>query len=258
MPFQFQQTADYGTSNPIVARVLFQWFDILKFYRLPKDRHDLIMFALHSEVVPRMIQCERIAASLKADVSKGLAEGIKPQGKAIGLPSALNLKNRAEDFLLNAQMALRDYSAVFAPLLGKKILKGNMGLVLKWAEKELGADDIFTKELRRDHDGWITYILDMRDVIAHPDSKKGPFTIHNFETVGGQLAEPTWHLRGKARASIVAEMETINNNLLLCCEMTFFNALGLLPLTAPCMIVEIPEAQRDPANPIRFRMGIAN
>ena len=184
-----------------------------------------------------------------------MASGLQLNGTAIQLPSILNLKPRVEEFLLNAQMALRDYSAVFAPLLGKNVPKGNMLVVLQWAEKEFGTEDIFTKALRDDHDGWIKYIADMRDVLTHPDSKKGPFEIYNFVSINGSLVEPTWLLQGKNRASIAAEMEIINRNLLLSCELNFHGALQLMPLSFPAQIIEIPEAERNPLNPIRFRMG---
>ena len=257
MPFQFQQFSDYGTSNPILARVFFQWGDILKFHRLPKERTDLVLTILHNDVVPRLIECERIAAAFTSDVEKGFAEGIKPQGKALGLPSILRLKNRAEDFLYGAQMALRDYSGIFEPLLGKAVPKGNVGVLLKWAEKKLSKDDIFTRTLRSHHDDWIQYLVDMREVVTHPSSPKGPLGIYNFEVdATDQLIPPTWKLGAKHRAAITMEMDVLNGNLLRFCEEALYYALWQLPAPPIGRVVEIPEAERDPANPIRFRIGL--
>ena len=257
MPFQFQQFSDYGTANPILARVFFQWIDILKFHHLPKERFEAVLGILHNDVVPRLVECQRTAESLRSDVEKGIAKGIKPQGKALGIPSVLRLESRIEDFVLKAQMALRDYSGIFGPLLGRGIPKGNVGVILKWAEKEFGKDDTLTLNLRTDHDGWIQYLNDLRVVITHPESTKGPLEIKNFTTDGaGILLPPIWELKGKHPASIVMEMDAFNSNLLIFCEMTLYYALWHLPLTPPCQFIEIPESKRNPANPIRFRMGL--
>ena len=40
MPFQVKKISDYGTSNPFVARLGFQFNELMKFFRLSKDQQE--------------------------------------------------------------------------------------------------------------------------------------------------------------------------------------------------------------------------
>jgi hypothetical protein len=110
---RIQQISDYGTSNPIVARLSIQTKDILQFYRLSEEQHNDLWGAFFTNLQPKLMTCFRIKEKLKEEVlvqQKAIDDHGLPmqaQGRAYTLPSILDLEHRAETFLYNAKSVLR-------------------------------------------------------------------------------------------------------------------------------------------------------
>lgn len=76
MPFVTRKLSDYGTGNPIVARVSFQWLNLLHWFDLSRARREAVGEALLLRVQPRLLAAAEIAA--------------KHQAAAKGIPRLLN------------------------------------------------------------------------------------------------------------------------------------------------------------------------
>jgi hypothetical protein len=113
LAMRIQQISDYGTSNPIVARLSIQTKDILQFYRLSEEQHNDLWGAFFTNLQPKLMTCFRIKEKLKEEVlvqQKAIDDHGLPmqaQGRAYTLPSILDLEHRAETFLYNAKSVLR-------------------------------------------------------------------------------------------------------------------------------------------------------
>lgn len=267
MPMQFKKVSDVGTENPIVARLSLQWSELAPLYGLSRIANAAVFGILFEKVQPRLIECERIALSLKVEVGQiqdtvdRLGLSIQAGGRAVECPSVMRLKERAEDYLYEAKLALRDYSLIFPKLFGKDTPKGNFAKIAEWAERKFGKADELSRLLREDHDLWIKRLCAMRDAVEHPDGPIGPLDINDFRLDFSQprkilVIEPTWNLRGEVSSSIVGEMLTFNNNLLTFCEELALLCLSRTNPNAPIALAQIPENDRDPAKPMRFRAHI--
>ena len=265
MAFQTQQISDYGTTNPIVARLSLQTTELSKFYSISEKQKEELFGIMFSEVQPKLMICFRIKEHLTAEIrahqksveEKGL--NFQAQGRAYTLPSILELRHHAETFLYNAKSALRDFTAVFLVLFAKDFKKeARFDKVLKWAKDQFGNEDILSKALEEDQATWIAKIVKMRNAVEHPGGYSGVLHIENFTGREKEsvvvVTEPVWHLNSDPKTRIAHEMDVMVTNLLSFFEETLLLCLGKFPSPFPIAVQEIPESERDPKCPLRFRM----
>jgi hypothetical protein len=265
MMFRIQQFSDYGTANPIVARLSLQTQDLLRFYKLTDNQKEEV-FVFFSSLQPKLMTCSRIMEQLTKEVKerqKKIDEAgveFQPQGSAYTLPSILDLQNRTETFLYNGKSVLRDLTDIFSILFSKDFKKeARFDKVLKWAKKEFGPDDRLTKMLK-DHAAWIKKIVSMRNAVEHPGGYSGVLHIENFSSIEQEkkvlVIEPLWYLNAEQKVPIIYEMDAFVNNLLTFCEEILVLSLEKFQKGLPILIVEIPEKERDPECPKRFKMSM--
>ena len=183
---------------------------------------------------------------------------IQARGRAYTLPSIHDLEHRAESFLYSGKSVLRDLTQVFDVLFDKDFNRQVCyDKVLKWARQKFGEDDDFVEMLKDDQSKWIERIVRMRNAVEHPGGHSGVLRIENFSSgeCGHIIAvvEPVWYLNDDERTSIVQEMGVMVSNLLTFCEETLILCLERFKKHRPLVVVEIPEAERDPAGPVRFQ-----
>lgn len=236
MPFQTKKIADVGTEHPVVARLTYQWFEIFNWFDLPKARRDAFTETTVFKLQPLVIESQRIAESLLADLKS--------------LPEAPQLRARAEDYLEKATRALREFSGVFALLLTRDAPTANYAALAKWAKKHFGAADPLTRLLKTANEQWIRRLVDLRAAAAAPENKG-----RLVYTVAG--AEPSWHVPGEPAAAIAEDLRNFNRRLFEFCEEAIMTALRHVRRLEEVSFVEIPEVERDPAAPVRFRAVFA-
>lgn len=267
MAFRLQLFSDYGTGNPIVARLSLQTKDLLQFYRLSNKQKEDISDLMFFSIQPKLMTCFRINEKLTKEIrehQKKIDEvGLQFQshGRVYTLPSILDLQHQAETFLYNAKSVLRDLTDIFSILFSKDFKKeARFDKVLKWAEKQFGEEDSLVEMLKDDESTWINKIVSMRNAVEHPGGYSGVLHIENFNSIerDGQILviEPAWYLNNDNKVSIIQDMETMVNNMLTFCEETLILCLEKFEKGFPIIIVEIPEKDRDEKCPIRFRMTI--
>jgi len=265
MKFHFQQISDYGTKNPIVARLSLQVKDIIQFFPLNEIQKENVFGTMCMDVMPRIMTCYKINEKIRGEITKCKEKinknGIltQSQGRTLTLPSILNLNERVETFLYNSKSALRDFIKIFNVIFNAKLKKeAKYDLVYKWAKGEFGENDNLAKALKHDYDLWIQQIVKMRNAVEHPGGYSGHLQIHNFRITyinsEPSIVEPSWNLNGAPAAPIIGDMTTFIDNLLTFCEEILILCLEKLDNKLPVKVVEIPEIKRRPECPIRFRV----
>ncbi len=265
MALRIQQISDYGTSNPIVARLSLQTKELLPLYKISKKQKEEIFGVMFSNIQPKLMNCFRIKEQLTKEIrehQKKIDEsGIEFQahGRAYTLPAILDLQLHAETFLYNGKSALRDLTDIFMILFSKDFRKeARFDKVLKWAKKEFGDSDPFTKMLKDDVGTWIEKMVRMRNAVEHPGGHSGILHIDNFtsfeEGEKVMVVEPTWYRNDEEKIPIAKSMEVMVSDLLTFCEETLVLCLEKFKEGVPIAIAEIPEKDRNPDCPIRFKM----
>ncbi len=264
---QIQQLTDYGTGDPIVARLSVQTQDLLQFYRLTDTQKQRIFGLMFSDIQPKLMTCSRIMNQLKKEVEenqkvveeRGVA--IQGGGRAYTCPSIFDLRPRAETFLYHAKAVLRDLTQIFMILFSKNFHKSaRYDQVVTWCAAELGAENELTRMLREDESTWIRKLVNMRNAVEHPGGHSGVLNVENFTcTVENKrviVAEPVWYLNNEPKTAIAPEMQVFVENLLTLCEETLILCLERFKKGFPILVVEIPEQDRRLECPVRFRMTI--
>jgi len=266
MKFHFQQISDYGTKNPIVARLSLQVKDIIQFFPLNETQKENVFGTMCMDVMPRIMTCYKINEEIGGEIIKCKEKINKDdiptqsQGRTLTLPSILNLNGRVETFLYNSKSALRDFIKIFNVIFNANLKKETKyDLVYKWAKGKFGEDDNLTKVLKQNYDLWIQQIVKMRNAVEHPGGYSGHLQIHNFritQTINSEplIVEPSWHLNDDPATPIIVDMTTLIHNLLTFCEETLILCLEKLDNKLPVRVVEIPENKRRPECPVRFRV----
>lgn len=265
--FRIQQLSDYGTANPIVARLSLQTQDLLPFYNLSDKQKEEVFGLFFSSLQPKLMTCSRIMDQLTKEVrerQKTIDEGgleFQAQGRVYTLPTILDLQHRVETFLYNGKSVLRDLTDIFFILFSKDFKKeARFDKVLKWAKKDFGPEDSLTKMLEDDANTWIKKLVSMRNAVEHPGGHSGVLHIENFSSIeeGKKVLviEPLWYLNTEKKVPIVHEMDAFVTNLLTFCEEIFVLSLEKFNKEFPIVIVEIPEKERDPQCPKRFKMAM--
>lgn len=264
-PFILQKVSNHGTSNPIVARLSYQAVDLVKWLGVENNvREDTfgVMLALQQ----RLLQCfdifERMKSAKKTtliETEESIADGAKT------LPYVVGLNEETELFLVSAKSYVRELvnllnvifkadlevnSAVFWDPNGQ-----NQGKVVQWALSEYGEKHPFTKMLLQE-DQWIAELIKKRNASEHPGGKSGTLVIENFRQHKDGFIDPSWRREGKSEfpeSSLYADIETIMHNMLTIAEEVFIHGLTMFNRFPFVVFLEIPEKDRDPEAPIRYR-----
>ena len=218
--------------------------------------------AVSFQVMQRLCACDEVRERVVGQVEAGkkaVSEGLVLQagGRAVVLPSVTNLHDEAERYLTAAKLALSSIARLFLPLYGQAF-DHRFHKIKKWLKESRGGNDPLLELLVKD-DVWIKKLLDLRNVIEHPDDPLAPLTVKNFSLVdtdqGQGVAPPIWFLNGSPVAEVAVEMNVFSHNLL-----TLFEDILIMGLEANCRtplcIVEIPESERRSECPVRFRLAM--
>ena len=268
MTFRFHKVSDHGTGNPVVARLGPQIFNLIELSKFSKEKQEAICEG-YFKLKDRFLKCFEIKELLrkKADETIQDARNATPQKHAQQTPFLISLESNVENFLYEGKNILRDLTVIVNQFFETSFAKGaadfslkgakNNGRILKWAQVFFGPNDVLTKALISDQP-WIQELIDKRNAVEHPDGYSGKLVIQNFEiSPAGELFSPVWYRAGQAPSSILVDIEAFYHNLFTFSEELAVIAIQKNVFNPSIVIVEIPEAQRDPACPIRFRGDLA-
>ncbi len=265
--FEFRQISDYGTSNPIVARLSIQTSQLCEPFQLEKNTKDAVLKIYGFDVQPKLLECFRIADWLRSELVRLDKEITKSGfdiqaggGRAVTVPTVLSLESQSETFLYNAKASLREIVKIINLFYHTAFNSPRYDKVDNWASKELGENDELSQLIKQDHCLWIKDIIDRRNAVEHPTGKLGPMRIQNTQIArldeGIKLIEPLWALGDGKFSSILQDMYVFINNFLEFAEDLLVLILKKQKCAVPVLFVEIPENKRDPEMPIRLRVTI--
>jgi len=247
-----------------------QVLEMIDFFNISKKQKDDLFNIMHFKVGRRCLECFEIHKSFEKQIltvrDELVAKGPSYQagGKVLTLPSIPDVQEMAERFLYVAKLALRDLKEIFH-LLFNHNFKNNANYedIIEWATKEYGADDSLATQIKMDHKLWIEELIKKRNAVEHPGGNSGG-TIHikNYSTVivngTTKICEPIWYRNEEQPTHILFDMDSYVHNC-----FTFAEEIFVLSLYKPQPVsnmnikfVEIPEGDRNPDTPIRFRAVI--
>lgn len=266
MAFQIKKISNHGTANPIVARLSLQTHELIQFCQIDKQTKDDVFALYHSEVQPKLLECDDIAQAISSEILQISMElekkGFITQsgGRVLEVPFLIRLDQRLEQFLYNAKSTLRDLAKIFELFFGKKFNEARYDKILKWSVQEFGKDSELSKVIRQDHDLWIKRLVDMRNAVEHPGGFSGTLYIQNFSLIPGntpdypKLEEPTWHLNDDLIVSVAQDLLMFVTNILEFSEDILVICMHLKGLPKMLRVAEIAGENRSEECPIRLRV----
>lgn len=239
MPLEMQKLSNHGTDDPLVARVVFQWLEILPWFVLSEARQTRFHETLLVKVMPRLIAARDAAEKLEA----GLRD-IYDNSPTAPKPDAL--QQLATASMLEAQQGLEEFAAVFGFLLGRNAPDRNYAALAKWAEKWFGVEDRLCVRLKFANANLIKQLADLRPRLERGDKLS--------ITPGGSLAQAMWGITGEPAVPLARYLESLTTQVVPFIEETITAALQHLPVHGPITLQEISEAERAKIAPVRFRV----
>jgi hypothetical protein len=272
LPFVVSKKIDQGVNNPIVARLTLQNFELLQNCAIPKETAEKVQAIYFSELTPMLLRCSQIYEKLQADTEK-LAASYKAPGRgatSVELPQVMQLEEECRNYLYEAKNFLRDLLKVFNLLFGTTfgdgsewtVAKKPLPSVIEYAEANF--------QNRPDHIRYLKQLpactepfVRMRNAVEHPGGHNGDLVIRNFRfEPDGTLVGPDWR-RDKDGTTeygpipIVEDMRIgVHNLLTLAEDILVMWAVNHAAAPDLMEISVIPEANRNPGCPIKYKLGI--
>ncbi|PZV36903.1 hypothetical protein [Mesorhizobium kowhaii] len=270
-PFTFQQVANYGTSEPIVARLTSQ-ASALRFSATDDEEE---VFGEIWRCQQALMECHQARLRVQASVTAGQEKAIADRGKGINaIPYAIGLETDAQAFLLSAKQYLHSVAGLILRLFKTTAFKPDAGSLwtkieggktkvaqaVVWAESTLGKDAGITNLLTF-ADAHVGEVIKWRNAAEHsndPNSKSGNLEIKNFTIEHGRVLAPRWRRTIVVTEAFVDVEEKLvgwENFLLDFGERVILE--GYQSRLPPMMTIAlIPQAEIDPANPYRYRLAL--
>jgi len=240
-----------------------QTSELARAFFLDEETSEVLM-KLSYEVMRHLIGCADIGERIRAEVREGrrrIAAGevrIQAGGHVAELPSVGALQNDVEMFLYHAKLALRDTGGLFAALHDERF-DHRYHKARSWSAREFGPDAPLT-QLLDDDAGWIKRVLALRNAVEHPNTARLHVRDFHLAIEDGRkvVAPPVWRVGDEQAVSIAEDMQAIEHNLLTFYEELLCALLETRPHPLSPVICEIPDEERDPAMPMRYRVVFGN
>jgi len=246
-----------GSSTPAVARTVLQARALLEAFPFTASTKGAIL-EVSMSLMKHFIACEEIRERVAREVVRGRAAidagqvGIE-RNRFLQLPGVANLDSEAESFLHNAKLAVADVGRLFGPLHGKSF-DHRFQKIRSWLHGLYGDEDALLLMLVGDS-AWIERIINMRNVVEHPNDPAGPSVVMNFHVIRHEpltIASPTWALGTSEPTEILEDMAGIIESILMLYEDVLVDGILRLHPQSPFTITEIPEHDRNSSMPIRL------
>jgi hypothetical protein len=266
--FVFQSVSNHGTSNPIVARLALQSFEMMKWVDLTEKEREAAnkqLFDLHGRLL-RCFECVRTLRQRESETLEKTRQIAANQNRTI--PFVIGLQDEVETFLTSAKQFLRDLVGPFNTIYRANLKNdaavfwdkaGGASAAEKWATAHFGTDNSLALLLREDA-FWIGELIKRRNAREHPGDLSGTLVIENYRFVGPAVSAPSWRRDTKLgdgeRSPVLPDLERHLIALLEFGEELIAQAVKLRPAHNHLEVYEIPEDKRDQKNPARFRVSL--
>jgi hypothetical protein len=268
--FIVQQQLEQGTKNPMVARLTVQQEKLLQNCGADKKVTAAIINTYRSSVLKSLLRCAEIEQRVREAYEKGIASFKPVPGEpAVGIPHVPNLTEDCQNFLYEFKNCLRDMLIIFNHLFGTDYTDASEWIwksqnhpqpVMEYATKKFGPHDIKTQFLRQMEKCNGPFIT-MRNAAEHPGQRSGTLIISDISLgPDRKLVPPYWRREHEGTIeygpiSILDDLRNGVHNLFVTCEdVLVMWAKENLMLPDVVMLGVIPEAERNPGCPVKYRL----
>jgi len=265
MPFTFTKISNYGTTHPVVARLLIQTAELAQWAGLSKDEKDSV-FKVYQGLNNRLIKVHEAYQRLSTALDETMAiSHVNDDGSLKSLPHLIGLDAEVETILYEIKNYLRDLLGVIRIFFRVEFengsdffsTKGNgISKIAKWATDAFGEEDPFTTMLISEH-VWIEELIRKRNALEHPGGHSGTLHIHNFEKgENNKIVIPAWHRDEMPLTGIFPDLDVAMDNMLTLAEDVLVSCIVHNGKNKIIQFIEIPEDERNPECPIRIRVTL--
>lgn len=268
-PWVISSVSDAGSSNPIVARVLLQGYEILKvaIFDGEINKSDVIK-QLHG-CKEAILACERMARTVGGHIDRIISDiteqGITRDNHGQGLnpfPQVPDLDTDCGTFLIQVKRTIKLICELAPLFINLKKPDSNFDSLLKSLSKNLAAkvgEHTPLVKFITESAPTVRYLINLRNFHEHPGVTRT--IINNFQVLpSGQIACPTWQLSGIEDTephAIKEEMfEAIDFLIQIAEAMLIHLVLHRISQQFPFIVQEIPDEEVDSKRPIRFQLSI--
>jgi len=272
LPFVVAQKLDQGVTNPIVARLTLQNFELLQNCAIPKETAEKIQTIYLNDLTPKLLRLSQIYGKLRTDIETKVA-GYKPPGKgatAVVLPQIMQLEEECRNYLYEAKNFLRDLLKVFNLLFGTNFDEASEWTMGKKPKPSVVGFAETNFQSQPDHIRYLQQLprciepfVKMRNAVEHPGGYSGDLVTRNFRfEPDGKLSAPDWRRDKDGQTeygpiSIVEDMRVgVHNLLTLAEDILVMWAVDHAAVPGMMGISVIPEGKRNAACPVKYKMGL--
>ncbi|MER8857409.1 hypothetical protein NKI09_07095 [Mesorhizobium sp. M0757] len=264
-PFRVQRISNIGSTHPVVARLGVQVSRLEQWIGLDEKPKQELVTLYAKTLTMRLLRCDELRGQIVERLEGDIA---RVEKLTTSIPFVVGLDSLVESFLYDGKNFLRDLLNVTRIAFGCKLKDARAfadtnpaldGELTKWAIKKFGENAGFVNMLRNNAD-WLRELIAKRNASEHPGERSGVLTVNNVQghpLIVGAFTMPTWSRDGAAPTEIVNDMDVLLGNLLELAEYMFLWVLAETKTSAHVAIFQIPEAERDPACPVRFRADLS-
>jgi hypothetical protein len=272
LPFIVAKKVDQGVTNPIVARLTLQNFEILQNCAIPKEKAEKLQLLYLNDLLPKLLRCSQISEKLRTDTEKQAASYTPPGRGAtsVTLPQVMQLEEECRNYLYEAKNLLRDLLRVFNLLFGTIFEEGSEWTIARKPRPSVVAYAEANFQKQPDHIRYLQQLpaciepfVRMRNAVEHPGGHNGDLVIRNFRFErDGTLAAPDWRRDKDSQTeygpiSITEEMRIgVDNLLILAEDILVMWAVDHSALPGAIEMSVVAEGERNPACPIKYKMGL--
>lgn len=259
-----QKRSKFGSSSPIVARLLMQAIEFVPI--LGEDKAGLVVSA-YRELCPKLLVCHQIERRAWQNLEMTVLESIAAQERGFhSMPFQIDLEEEATLFLMQGKQFIRDlvplinllFDAALEPKAEEvaSVKRGQLSRFQQWAATAHPGRTDFHRWLER-HVEWMAELSRRRNAVEHPNDRSGTMRFENFTiSEDGELVRPRWWREGstdEAPEDVAADLEVFVEQLLRFSEELLLWAALLSPRGQMIQFDEIPLEDRNPDAPKRFR-----
>jgi hypothetical protein len=264
MTFEFKKVSNYGTKNPVVARLRLQTHELLQWADLTSEQR-IEVFEIYGGMADRLLKCHETYDRIVAAREKSLADlGSTSEARARTAPFVIGLTGEVETILYESKNFLRDLLGVPRVFFGTSFdeasafhnPKGGDGKLVEWATRTFGQNDPYAKMLAYEQ-AWLGELIQRRNAVEHPGQKSGTLQVHNFRTLpDGRYLEPCWHRDEELPSNILSDLKVILSNLLGLAEDVLAASIMHKTDWNGIRFYVIPEKDRRQECPTRLKVAL--
>jgi hypothetical protein len=265
MAYEIRKISNYGTQNPVVARLKVQTHELAQWSNLSEDKK-LELSAVYFGLADRLLKCHEIYRRISAKIEREISEhrpNADPRMKKV--PYVVGLRGEVENFLYESKSYLRDLLSVLDIFFGAKFDEasafyptkaGGKSKLVIWAATKFGPSDHFTTMLASEQE-WTAELIRKRNAVEHPGGRSGTLHIENFKPLpDGRFASPHWHRDHDQPTGLVQDFETYLENMLTLGEDMLVSCIHHQAQHELIEFIGIPVADRQIECPMRLTVQI--